>query len=194
MSPEPAAQRTKVSRSAAAMARAELEAGGLSHHDQRRLKTIIHNRELASSQRRQKLKHLSIAVLSAAAVMAVAGAGLGLGPAIEAARRNGTVGTFIVSTRPCIPSRVACAYTGTFDAASGRVVSNVAYVGNLPAGAGGGSRIPALYTGYEQAYPVHSSDTWILDLVFMLIIGSVAGFFVWILPVGLRQRGAKAVV
>jgi len=155
------------------------------------MQSITGTRKVPSRRRRPEFRHLVIAVLCGVAVMVVTGAALGLVPAIEAAGSNGTIGTFVVSSQPCLVRRGGCAYTGTFEAPGGHVVSHVAYVGGLPPGAGGGSHIPARYTGYQQAYPLRGSRSWAVDLVFMLLIGSVAGFFVWLLPVGLGQRRAK---
>ena len=188
MSREAAARRSKARRRAARLARAELDDGGLPNHDERRMQTVTRNRKQAQRRRRPEFRHLMIAALSGVAVMAVSGAALGLVPAIEAAGGTGTIGTFVVGSRPCLVRRNGCAYTGTFQAPGGAVVSHVAYVGSLPAGAGGGSRIPARYTGYQEAYPLHGSRSWAVDLVFMLIIGSLVSFLAWLLPVGLGQR------
>jgi hypothetical protein len=188
MSREAAARRSKARRRAARLAHAELDAGGLPNHDQRRLEAITGTRQQTSRRRRPEFRHFTIAVLSGVAVMAVTGAALGLVPAIEAAGGNGTIGTFVVSSQPCLLRRGGCEYTGTFEAPGGEAVSHVAYMGSLPAGAGGGSRIPARYAGDQQAYPMRGSRTWAVDLVFMLLIGSVVGFLVWLLPVGLGQR------
>jgi hypothetical protein len=190
MSAEARSRRNKVSRREAERARAELQAGGLSHHDKRRLQTIIRTRERASRRRRQALVHLMIAVLGGLAVMAVAGAALGFVPAIEAATGNGTVGTYVVGSPVC--GRHGCVYTGTFEARDGDVFSHVAYEGRQAAGAAPGTRIPARYTGYRQAYPLQGSLTWAVDLVLMLLSGSVVALLVWLLPVGLRQRRAES--
>jgi hypothetical protein len=190
MSREAAIRRTKARRKAARLARAEPAAAGLRNHDQRRLQASAGARKRPKRRISTDFRHLAIAVLTAAAVMAVIGAALGLVPAIEAASADGTVGTFVVGSQPCISHRGGCAYTGTFEMPGGGVISHVAYEGGLPPDAGGGSRIPARYTGYQQAYPVHSSRTWVEDLIIMALIGSVAGFLVWLLPVGLGQRPA----
>lgn len=125
-----------------------------------------------------------IVVLSGVAAAAVVGAALGFGPAVEAASGNGTVGTFVVSGYQC-PRRGACTWVGTFEARGG-VVNNAAYEGNLAINTQPGTRIPARYPG--QAYALHSSHTWVSDLVLMLFIGAVAGFLVWLSPLGLRER------
>jgi hypothetical protein len=191
MSREAAARRSKARRRAARLARAEPDAGGLPNHDQRRTQAVTRTGGLPSSRRRRpEFRHTIIAILSAVAVMAVSGAALGLVPAIEAAGGNGTIGSFVVGYQPCLLRRGGCEFTGIFEAPGGDVVSHVAYVGSLPAGAGEGSRIPARYTGYQQAYPLRGSLTWAVDLIFMLLIGSVVGFLVWLLPVGLGQRRA----
>jgi hypothetical protein len=188
MSRETAARRSKARRKAARLACAEPGAGHLPNHDERRRQAVTRSGKQAPRRGHPEIRHLVIAILSAVAVMAVTGAALGLIPAIRAAGGNGTVGTFIVSSQPCLPHRGGCAYTGTFEARSGNVVSHVDYVGTLPAGSAAGSGIPARYAGYQQAYPLRGSRTWATDLVFMLLIGGVLGFLVWLLPVGLGQR------
>jgi hypothetical protein len=185
MSREAAARRDKARRRAARLAHAEPDAGGLPNHDERRAQGITSTQKQTLGRRRPEFRHVLITVVTAVAVMVVAGGALGLVPAIKAADGNGTIGTFTVGSQPCIPHRGGCAYTGTFQAPGGAMVSHVAYEGSLPAGV---SSIAARYTGYQQAYPLHGSRGWAVDLVFMLLIGSVVGFLVWLLPVGLGQR------
>jgi len=187
MSREAAARRDKARRRAARLAHAEPDAGGLPNHDERRAQGITGTQKQTSRARRPEFRHVLITVVIAVAVMAVAGAALGLVPAIEAADGNGTIGTFSVGSQLCIPHRGGCAYTGTFRAPDGTEVSHVAYEGSLPAGA---SSFPARYTGYQQAYPLDGSRGWAVDLMFMILIGGVVSFLVWLLPVGLgQQRG-----
>jgi hypothetical protein len=189
MSPGAKNQRKKVSRRDCMQARAQLEAGGLSHHDERRLRTIVHTWELESGRRHLEFRHLMIAVVSGVAAMVVIGAALGLLPAIEAARGDGAIGTFVVSGENCA-RRSGCVWMGTFSGQS-EVVPNVAYQGNLEASTQPGARIPARYPGFGQVYALHSSHTWAWDLVIMLFLGSVIGFLVWLTPVGMRQRAGK---
>ncbi len=185
MSRESAARRGETRRRAVRMARTAPDAGGQLNHDQRRAQAITRTPKRASGRRRPEFRHFMIAVVSGVAVMAVAGAALGLVPAIEAADGNGTIGTFVVGSQPCLPHRGGCAYTGTFQAPGAAKVSHVAYEGSLPAGV---TSIPARYTGYQQAYALHGSRGWAVDLVIMLLIGGAVGFLVWLLPVGLGRR------
>lgn len=188
MSREEKARLLKARRKAARRALAEADTGAKPNHDQRRMQSSAGTRKRPARRRRPDVKHIVIAVSCGVAVMAMVGATLGLVPAIEAAGRNGTIGTFVVSNQPCLVHRGGCAYTGTFDAVGGEVFSHVAYVGILPPGAGGGARIPARYTGYQQAYPLHGSRSWVVDLGIMALIGGVAALLVWLLPVGLGKR------
>jgi hypothetical protein len=190
MSRESAARRRNASRRAAEQARAEPTAGSLSHRDQRRVRAIARARELASRRRHREFRHVVIVVLSGIAAAAVVGAALGFGPAVEAASGNGTVGTFVVSGYQC-PRRGACKWVGTFEARSD-VVGNAAYEGNLAMDTQPGTHIPARYPGFGQAYSLHGSRTWASDLILMIFIGAVAGFLVWLSPLGLRERGARA--
>jgi hypothetical protein len=190
MSRESAARRQKASRRAAGRARAEPAAGSLARRDQRRLRAIARARELASRRRHREFRHVVIVVLSGVAAAAVVGAALGFGPAVEAAVGNGTVGTFVVSGYQC-PRRGACRWVGTFEARRD-VVHDAAYQGNLALDTQPGTRIPARYPGFGQTYALHGSHTWASDLVLMLFIGAVAGFLVWLSPLGLRERGPRA--
>lgn len=186
----PAARRGKVSHRDAQQARDELAAGGLSHQDRRRLRATARAWELASRRRRLEFKHLVIAVLSGLAVMAVVAAALGFVPAIEAANGNGTAGTFVATSYSC-GRRIGCRWLGTFQAGGG-VVQTVIYEGSLPTGTEPGSRIPARYPGDGQAYALHGSHTWALDLIPMLLISSVFAFLVWLIAAS-RQRTTPAV-
>jgi hypothetical protein len=186
-----AARRSKVSRRDARLAREELAAGGLSHHDRRRLRAITRAWELASQRRHREFRHLVIVVLSGIAAMAVIGAALGFVPAIEAASGHGATGTFVVASFSC-GRRVGCRWVGTFEAGDD-VVPGVVYEGTLPTGTGPGSRIPARYPGADQAYALQGSHTWALDLIPMLLLGSAVAFIAW-LVVGVRgQRATSAV-
>src|SRR5258708_14194003 len=177
-----AARRDKVSRRAARLAREELAAGGLSHHDQRRLLAISRTWELASRRRHLEFRHLAITVLSGLVATAAIGAMLGFVPAIEAARGQGVTGTFVVGSSFC-HRRGVCTWVGTFEA-RGEVVPDVAYEGILPISTGPGSRIPAMYPGADLAYGWHGSHAWAWDLVPMLLIGSVVAFGGWLIVAG----------
>lgn len=181
----PAVRRDKVSRRDAQLAREALAAGGLSRHDQRRLRSVTRTWELASQRRHLEFRHLAIVVLSGIAAMAVIGAALGFVPAVEAASGHGATGTFVVASRRC-SRKVGCVWVGTFEA-RGEVVTGVVYEGSLPADAGPGSRIPARYPGADQAYALYGSHTWALDLIPMLLISSAVAFVAWLI-LGVRQR------
>jgi hypothetical protein len=68
------------------------------------------------------------------------------------------------------------------------VLPNVTYQGDLAMDTIPGTRIPARYTGYHQAYALRSSHTWAWDALIMLLIGGAVGFLLWLTPVGMGQR------
>lgn len=179
-----AVRRDKVSRRDARLAREELAAGGLSRHDQRRLRSITRTWELVSQRRHREFRHIAIVVLTWIAAMAVTGAALGFVPAIEAASGHGVSGTFVVASRSC-SRRVGCTWVGTFQA-PGDVIPGVAYEGSVPTGTGPGTRIPARYLGDDQAYALHGTHTWALDLIPMLLVSAAVAFIAWLI-VGVRQ-------
>jgi hypothetical protein len=181
-----AARRVKVSRREARLARAELAAGGLSHHDERRLRAVEHKWELASLHRHQAFRHLVITLIGVVAAMAVVGAAFGIVPAIEAANGDGTVGTFLVSGQICL-RRAGCNWVGTFETHD-QVVPAVTYEGLLPESDGPGSQIPARYPGDKRAYALHGTHAWAWDLVYMVVIGGAVGLLIWLSPLGMRQR------
>ena len=187
----PAARRDKVKRRTARLAGEELAAGGLSHHDQRRLQAVTRARELTSRRRHLKFRHFAITVLSGLVATAAIGAALGFVPAIEAARGHGVTGTFVVGSFSC-HRRGVCAWVGTFEA-RGEMVANVAYEGILPMSTAPGSRIPARYPGDDLAYGLRGSHTWAWDLVPMLLIGSIVAFGVWLI-MAVRQLPKTAAV
>jgi hypothetical protein len=180
------ARRVKVSRREFMLARAELAAGGLSHHDERRLRTIEHNWELASLHRHQAFRHLVITLIGVVATMVVVGAAFGIVPAIEAASGDGAAGTFVVSNQVCV-RRAGCTWLGTFES-PGQVVPRVMYEGVLPVSAGPGSRFPARYPGDNRAYARHGTHTWAWDVLYMVVISGAVGFLLWVSPLGMRQR------
>jgi hypothetical protein len=185
-----AAPRDKVSRRDARLAREELAAGGLSHHDQRRLRTITRTWERASQRRHLEFRHIAITVLSWIAAMAAAGAALGFIPAMEAANGDGTAGTFVVASYSCY-RRAGCEWVGTFEA-RGQVVPDVDYQGILPTSTSPGSRIPVRYPGQGQVYALHGSHTWALDLIPMVLVSSTVAFIVWLITAA-RQPATSAV-
>jgi hypothetical protein len=191
----PPPRQQKVSRSQAHDAREQLAAGGLSHDERRKLKAVAGARDAAASRRRGEFKRIVIIAAGAIAAMAIVGAALGLVPAIAAASRQGTPGTFTVGSQPCMTR--GCYWSGTFQSQGGATVGHVTYDGTLPAGAGAGSGVPALYPagGSHVVYPPHGSDAWITDLVLVVLVGAIVGFGLWISPVGLgRRETAGAVV
>jgi hypothetical protein len=190
---DPHARQRKVSRTQASEAREHLAAGGLSHQERRRLRSQLSARAAAARQRRGEFKHILIITTGVLAAMAVVGAALGLVPAIEAANGQGTAGTFVVGNQQCIRPRGGCGWSGTFQSQDGVTVQHVTYDGTLPAGAGGGSSVPAIYPsgGSHIVYPPHGSHAWVDDLVLMVLIGGGVGLFLWITPLGLGGRGGR---
>jgi hypothetical protein len=186
-----AARSDKVSRRDARLAREELAAGGMSHHDQRRLRAVTRTWELASRRRHLEFRHLAITALSGVVATAAIGAVLGFVPAIEAARGHGVTGTFVVGGYYC-HRRGVCAWVGTFEARN-EVVPDVVYEGILPISTGPGSHIPARYPGADQAFALHGSHTWAWDLVPMLLIGSIVAFGVWLI-MAVRQLPTTSAV
>lgn len=184
-----AAGRDKVGRRDARLAREELAAGGLSRHDQRRLRAITGTWDLVSRRRHQEFRQLAIAVLSGVAAMAVIGAALGFVPAIEAASGHGATGTFVVTSYTCY-HRAGCKWLGTFET-RGDLVPGVAYQGSLPMNTAPGSRIAARYPGDGRAYALHGSHSWAWDLFPMVLIGCAVAFVAWLI-VGVRLQPAPS--
>jgi ferric-dicitrate binding protein FerR (iron transport regulator) len=187
-------QQRKVSRRQAAEARAELAAGGLSHQERRKLRAMAGARDAVARRRRGEFRHLIIVAAGTIAAMAVVAAAVGLVPAIEASSGHGTAGTFIVGNQPCINPRAGCLWPGIFRAPDGVTVQHVQYDGTLPAGTGGGSSVPAVYPagGAHIVYPPRGSRAWATDLLWMVLVGAIVGFLLWISPLGLggHDRGA----
>jgi hypothetical protein len=181
----------RVSRRQAQEARAQLAAGGLSHHEQRRLRTLLRSHGDTARRRRRRIKRIAIAGAAAAVVMLIVAVYFGLIPAIEAAFSDGTTGSFVVGQHECL-SRTGCQWVGTFQYGS-QTVTGVGYAGGLPSGDGPGSVIPARYPGGYQVYALHGSHTWVFDLLITLLIGLAAGAALWISPVGDRDRGPAGV-
>ncbi len=124
--------------------------------------------------------------------MAVVAIAFALGPAIQAARGQGAVGTFTVDSQQCY--RDGCTWTGTFVARGGQVTSGVAYEGTLPAGAGPGSSVPAIYPGgYHAVFAPHGSLVWLEDLLLVLLIGGAMAAALWISPIGMPGRRRREI-
>ena len=186
----PHARQVKVSRRQAREAREELAAGGLSHQERRRLRSAIRTRDATARRRRLEFRHITVVLAGAMAAMAVAAASVGLVSAIDAARGQGTIGTFVLESEPC-SIRIGCMYVGIFRSPGSATVANAAYDGTLPAGASPGSRFPAIEPGgSHRVYPPHGSLRWATDLLFMMLVGGAVGFILWVSPLGLRGHYA----
>jgi hypothetical protein len=182
------ARRRKVSRRQADEAREQLAAGGLSHQERRKLRSVTGAWDAAARRRRREFRHLVIVAAGAMAAMAVVAAAVGLVSAIEAAGGQGAAGTFVVGNQPCLRYRGGCAWSGTFQSRDGNIVQHVAYDGTLPADAGGGSSVPAIQpggSGSHVVYPPHGSHAWVSDLLLMALVGGIVGLLLWISPLGL---------
>jgi ferric-dicitrate binding protein FerR (iron transport regulator) len=187
---KPSGRTQKVSRRQAADARDQLAAGGLSHQERRKLRSVAGARDLAVHRRHGQARHLLIVGAGAIAAMAVVAGALGLVPAIEAAGGQGRAGTFIVGSQVCVNRRGGCGWSGTFKSPDGVTVQHVTYDGTLPAYAGDGSSIPAIEPAGAShiVYPPHGSRAWIDDLVLMVLVGGVIGLLLWISPLGLGDH------
>ena len=181
-----------VSRRRARQARADLAAGGLSHQDRRRLRSVLRARAAAAGKRRGRRRHAAIASIGAIIAMAIAALSFGLVPAIDAAGGGGVTGTFVVGHQVC-SAKTGCQWVGTFQPQGGEVIAGLAYGGLLPAGDGPGSAIAARYPGgSDVVYALHGSHTWVFDLLITLVIGAAAGAALWISPLGDTQVAAKS--
>jgi hypothetical protein len=178
----------KVRRRQAQAARADLAAGGLSHQEERRLRSIVHSWDEAASRRRLERRHALIVVVGAVVAMAVVGFSFGLIPAIAAAGGQGASGTFVVGHQNCSP-RYGCTWVGTFQTNNGVLVPDVAYEGTLPASTGQGQRIAARYPGSSgQVFALHGSHTWVMDLLIVIGVGIAVAAALWISPLGTGRR------
>jgi hypothetical protein len=183
------ARQQKVSRKQADEAREQLAAGGLSHQERRKLRSVTGARDAGARRRHREFRHLIIVVAGVLAAMALVAGASGLIPAIEATSGQGTAGTFVVGTQPCFIYRGGCAWSGTFQSRDG-TMQHVDYDGTLPAHAGGGSSIPAIYPagGSHIVYPPRGSHAWMTDVLLMVLVGAVIGLLLWIFPIGLGRR------
>jgi hypothetical protein len=190
------ARRPRVSRRQAGEAREQLAAGGLSHQERRKLRAVTSARDAAARRHRGTARHLVIVAAGAIAAMVVVAATVGLIAAIQAASGHGSAGTFIVGNQPCLLRKGGCAWAGMFRSPNGAIVQHVDYDGTLPAGAQGGSSVPAIYPagGAHIVYPPHDSRAWISDLLLTVLVGGVVGSLLWIFPVGLSRRETGGVV
>jgi hypothetical protein len=175
---------------AARLARARLaSAEGLSAQERRRLRSQIRRRDKVARARQSR--HVGVAVAGAGAVMAVVATAFALGPAIDAARGEGAVGTLTVESQLCY--RDACSWVGTFVSRGGQVTSGVAYQGRLPADTGPGSSVPAIYAGSHVAFAPHGSLVWLEDLLLVVLIGGAMAVALWISPIGMPGRRRREI-
>ncbi len=185
------ARSAHVSRRQAQEAHARLAAEGLSHQERRRLHAVVQAREESARLWRQRLKHLAIVAACAIAVMAIVGAVSGLPSAVDAAMGKGVTGSFTLSRSVCV-HKGPCEWLGTFQPRDGSAASNLAYGGTLPAADGPGSVVAARYPGGSYVYAVRGTHTWVLDLLLMLLVGAIVGFFVWLSPLGTGYRNKES--
>jgi hypothetical protein len=190
----PSGRQPRVSRKQADDAREQLAAGGLSHQERRKLRTVAAARDEAVHRRRGRITHLIIVAAGTSAAMAVVAAAGGLVTAIEAASGQGAAGTFVVG-KPCLFARSGCVWSGTFRSPDGRTMQHVRYDGTLPAHAARGSSVPAIEpAGSHVVYPPRSSHALITDVLLMLLVGGVVGFVLWISPLGLGGKSNRGAV
>jgi hypothetical protein len=181
----PPARQTKVSRRQADEARDELAAGGLSHQERRKLRSVIRTRDEAALRRGLEFKHIAIALAGTLAAMAVVALLVGLASAIEAARGDGTTGTFVVRSEVCI-RRAGCTWRGIFRPRDGDSVPALANTDVVPLDARPGASIPVIEPpGSNYVYPRHGSFRWLSDLLIVVVVGGAVGFLLWISPLGL---------
>jgi hypothetical protein len=180
-----------VSRHQARLARAELAAGGLTQRQRRRLQTITRAWDQTAARRKLERGHLFLVAAGAIAAMLIVAVAFALGPAIEAARGDGTTGTFTVSSSVCTP-KLGCKWVGTFASPGGQPIQ-VNYEGNVPPGAGPGTSWPAIHPGgSSDVFATHGSHAWIPDLLLAVVIGAVVGLALWISPISLSRRKPAA--
>ena len=177
-----------VSRQQARVARAKLAAGGLSHQEQRRLRSTSRARDRVARRRGLEARHTGLALIGGVVAMAVVAVAFALGPAIDAARGQGTDGIFTADYLSC-SVRVGCQWVGTFQSPAGEVLPDVAYNGSLPDGARPGMSVPAIYTGAShRVYAPHGSHVWLFDLLLVVFVGCAVAAALWISPIGLRKQ------
>jgi hypothetical protein len=159
--------------------------------ERRRQRRIARERAEARERRRLELSHDGLALAGALAAMAIVAVAFALGPAIAAARGEGTPGTFIVGYQQCL-RRTGCTWVGTFESRAGQVTPGVFYDGSLPASAQSGEQIPAVFPGGQHAvFPPHGSHYWISAVLLMLVVGAAVGLLLWLSPLGEGKRRAR---
>jgi hypothetical protein len=159
--------------------------------ERRHQRRIARERAEARQRRRLELSHDGIALAGALAAMVLVAMAFALGPAIAAARGEGTPGTFTIGYEQCM-RRVGCTWVGTFESRAGQVTPGVSYDGSLPAGAQPGEGIPAVFPGGEHAvFPPHNSHYWISAVFLMLVLGAAVGLLLWLSPIGEGKRRTR---
>jgi hypothetical protein len=164
-------------------------ADGLTNAERRAVRRIGRGRAAARQQRHRWLSHNVIVLAGTLAVMTIIAIAFAIGPAISAARGDGTPGWFTDAGLQCI-RRLGCSWVGTFVSKSGhQVIPGVDYDGSLPASTLPGARTPAIYPGGLHAvFPPHGSYYWIPAILLMLLVGGAVAFFLWISPLGTGPR------
>jgi hypothetical protein len=117
-----------------------------------------------------------------------------LGPAIRAARGQGTPGVFVAQSQQCTGS--GCTWNGAFRSGRGTVLRDADYDDSAPADTHAGSSFPALWpSGSSDVYAAHGSTAWIqLVLADAVSVGILAAFL-WCGPVRYlrgRERARRA--
>jgi hypothetical protein len=159
-------------------------ADGLTNAERRAERRMSRDREAARQRRHLRLSHDGIVLAGALAALAIVGLAFAIGPAISAARGDGTPGWFTNAYQQCM-RRLGCNWVGTFVSKNGhQVVPGVAYDGSLPAGTQPGERIPAIYPGLHAVFPPHGSYYWIPAILLMLLVGGAVALLLWISPLG----------
>ena len=159
-------------------------ADGLTSAERRAQRRMSRDRAAARQRRHLRLSHDGIVLAGALAAMAIVAVAFAIGPAISAARGNGTPGWFTDAYQQCM-RRLGCSWVGTFVSKSGHeVIPGVSYDGSLPAGTPPAARIPAIYPGLHAVFPPHGSYYWIPDILLMLLVGGAVAFLLWISPLG----------
>jgi hypothetical protein len=187
----PPARKRKVGKKQADEARQQLAAGGgLSHQERRQLRSVANARDALARRRRGEFRHIVIIAAGALAGMAIVGAALGLPAALEASSGEGMAGTFIVENQPpCLNHRVGCLPAGIFRSKNGVTIQHVGFAGTLPSFAPPGTSIPAVDPGGSNtAYPPRDSATWVHDVLWMVLVGTIVGSLLWLFPIGTSER------
>jgi len=144
----------------------------LTKAERRRQRRISRDRAAARQRRLLELSHDGLALAGALAAMAIIAAAFAIGPAISAAKGEGTPGTFTIGYEQCL-RRAGCTWFGTFVSRSGQVTPGVSYDGSLPAGAQPGQRIPAIFPGGLHAvFPPRGSHYWVSAVLLMILVGA----------------------